>query len=264
MEAWHVPGCEANLRYFDFPGHAPPLVFLHGWLGSSTGWYAHVAARPPLAGVRRLLVDCLGHGYSDRPPGFGYTVEDHASVLVGLLDHLALRRCRLIGHHLGGCVAVSAAVMRPDLVGGLVLFHVPLDGGWRMGQRITAKTEAEWLASGHGDFLAALQAPDSGEDPSVLAKVMGTAPFISGQALYRAAASMASVPFPTWRQLLAELTIPRTYIMGEQEATTDKARALEAEGIDVRVVADVTDRPNFENPDGLAAAIAGTFARAEA
>jgi len=76
MEAWYVPGCGANLRYVELPGRAPTLVFLHGWLGSSTGWYTHIAACPPLAGTRSLLVDCLGHGYSDLPPAFGYTVED--------------------------------------------------------------------------------------------------------------------------------------------------------------------------------------------
>ena len=52
MEAWYVPGCGANLRYVELPGRAPTLVFLHGWLGSSTGWYTHIAACPPLAGTR--------------------------------------------------------------------------------------------------------------------------------------------------------------------------------------------------------------------
>jgi pimeloyl-ACP methyl ester carboxylesterase len=256
MKAWHVPGCDANLRYVEFPGHAPTLVFLHGWLGSSTGWYAHVAASPPLVGTRTLLVDCLGHGYSDQPPAFGYTVEDHASVLIGLLEDLQLRNCHLIGHHLGGCIAVSVAAMRPGLVAGLVLFHVPLDGAWRMGRRITAQTEEQWLVSGHRAFLTELQGPDSGEDPAVLASVMGTAQLIDARALYRAAASMAATPSPTWRQLLAELTIPRTYIMGKEEASTDKARELAGKGIRTQTVANITDRPNFENPKGLAAAIA--------
>ncbi len=262
METWYAPGCRAYLRFVDLPGGGAPRIFLHGFLGSSTGWYAHIAARPPLAGGRTLLVDCLGHGYSDQPPNFGYTVEDHASTLTALLDHLSLRRCHLIGHHLGGCIAVRAAVVRPDLVSALVLFHVPLDGGWRMGRRITAMTEEEWLASGHRAFLAQLQAPDSGEDPAILARVMGTAQLISPRALYRSAASLARTPSPTWRQQLAQLTIPRTYIMGPKEAETESSAALAAEGIEIRVVPDVTDRPNFENPDGLASAITGALGKA--
>lgn len=256
MEACYVPECEAYLRYVDFPGHGAACVFLHGFLGSSTGWYAHVAARPPLAGMHTLLVDCLGHGYSDQPLDFGYTVEDHASTLIGLLDRLGLRRCRLIGHHLGGCIAVTTAAMRPDLVGALVLFHVPLEGQWGMGRRIADKTEQEWLASGYREFLARLQSPSSGEDPAILARVMGTAQLISPRALYRAAASLAGTPSPTWREQLSQLTIPRTYIVGPKEAATERASAFAAEGNEVQVVPNVTDRPNFENPDGLAAAVA--------
>lgn len=260
MEAWSVPGYESYLRYVDLPGGGAARVFLHGFLGSSTGWYAHVAARPPLTGGHTLLVDCLGHGYSDQPPAFSYTVEDHAWTIIGLLDHLGLRRCHLIGHHLGGCIAIRVAVMRPDLVSALVMFHVPLDGGWRTGRRITAQTEEEWLTSGYREFLAQLQAPSSGEDPAILARVMGTAQFISGRALYRAAASLARSSWPTWRQQLSQVTVPRTYIMGPQEATTDRGSALPAEGTEVRVVPNVTDRPNFENPDGLARAIADALA----
>jgi pimeloyl-ACP methyl ester carboxylesterase len=265
MEAWYVQGCEAYLRYVDFPGGGAACVFLHGLLGASTGWYAHVAARPPLAGRHTLLLDCLGHGYSDQPPDFGYTVEDHASTLIGLLDHLGLRGCHLIGHHLGGCIAITASVMRPDLVSALVLFHVPLDGGWGMGRRIrtqiTAQTEEEWLASGHRAFLAQLQAPSSGEDPAILARVMGTAQLISPRALYRAAASLARTPSPSWRQLLSQLTIPRTYLMGPEEANTDRGAAVAAGGTEIRVVPNVTDRPNFENPDGLASAIAESLGK---
>ncbi len=164
MEAFYVPECKAYLRYMDFPGSGAPCVFLHGFLGSSTGWYAHVAARPPLAGMHTLLVDCLGHGYSDQPGDFGYTVEDHASTLI--------------------------------------------------------------------------------------ARVLGTAQFISPRALYREAASLAGTPSPTWRRQLSQLKIPRTYIVGAEEAATERASELAAEGSEIRMVPDVTDRPNFENPDG--------------
>jgi hypothetical protein len=125
-----------------------------------------------------------------------------------------------------------------------------------MGLRITAQTEEEWLASGHKEFLAQLQAPSSGEDTAILARVMGTAQLISPRALYRAAVSLARTSSPTWRQQLSQLTISRTYIMGPKEAATERAHALAAEGNEVRVVPGVTDRPNFENPDGLATAIA--------
>ena len=253
MDAFFAPECEAYLRYLDFPGAGAPCVFLHGWLGSSTGWYAHVAARPPLAGGRILLVDLFGHGYSDQPLDFGYTVEDHASTLASFLDSAGLRECRLIGHHLGGCVAVAAASMRPDLISALVLFHVPLEGQWRLGQRVVQQTEDEWVASGCGEFLELLGAH---EDPAIFARVLGTAQLVAPVALYRSAVSLAGTPTPTWREQLSSLAIPRTFIVGPEEAMTERTSELAGEGCEICVVPDITDRPNFENPRGLAAAIA--------
>jgi len=50
-------------------------------------------------------------------------------------------------------------------------------------------------------------------------------------------------------------TVPRTYIVEAEEAATERTSELTAEGSEIQMVPDVTDRPNFENPDGLAAAI---------
>lgn len=153
-------------------------------------------------------MDCLGHGYSDQPLEFGYTVEDHASTLIALLDDVGFHGCRLVGHHLGGCIAVAAAAMRPDLIGAIVLFHVPLEGQWRMGLRVTEQSEEEWVASGCRVFLEKLRAH---EDPAIFARVLGTAQLISPFALYRSATSLAGTGSPTWREQLSMLAIPRTY-----------------------------------------------------
>ena len=203
--------------------------------------------------MRALLVDCLGHGYSDQPLGFGYTVEDHASTLIALLEGARLRECRLIGHHLGGCVAVVAAAMRSDLIGALLLFHAPVEGKWRMGQRVAGQTEEEWVTSGCSDFLEQL---GTHEDPAIFARVLGTAQLIARFALYRSAVSLASTPSPTWREQLSSLAIPRTYLVGPEERDAPRTAELAGEGCEIRVIPNVTDRPNFENPDGLASAIA--------
>src|SRR3954447_19682404 len=87
----------AFLRFLDIPGEGPPLVWIHGWQCSSTGEVLpaagppaprcpRAAARPPRGPRRSLLVDLLGHGYSDKPVEFPYTLPDHARTVVDLIE----------------------------------------------------------------------------------------------------------------------------------------------------------------------------------
>ena len=88
MRAVHLPAEQAFLRYVEIPGDDPPLLWLHGWQCSSTAELMPAAVQPALRGRRSLMIDFLGHGYSDRPADFGYTVEDHARTIVALIDAL--------------------------------------------------------------------------------------------------------------------------------------------------------------------------------
>ena len=78
MKALQLPDDRAFIRYIELPGEDPPLVWLHGWQCSSTGELLPAAVQPPLQGRRSLLVDFLGHGYSDKPLDFKYGLEEHA------------------------------------------------------------------------------------------------------------------------------------------------------------------------------------------
>ena len=84
---------------------------------------------PSLAGYHSVLIDFLGFGFSDRPEGFGYTLEDHAQTVAELHDHLGLRHCALIGHSMGGSVAITLAAIRPEIVSRLVIAEGNLDPG---------------------------------------------------------------------------------------------------------------------------------------
>ena len=106
----------AYLRYEDVPGDEEPIVWLHGLGCAASADFAHVAAHPSLRGHRSLLIDLLGHGYSDAPKDFGYALEDHARTVAALMDHLGLSHSPVFGHSMGGSVAITMAAERPDLV----------------------------------------------------------------------------------------------------------------------------------------------------
>src|SRR3954469_5225012 len=98
----YLPNDRAFLRYIEIPGEDPPLLWLHGWQCSSTGELMPVAVQASLRGRRSLLIDFLGHGYSDRPADFAYDDEAHARTIVTLVDGLGLRECGIVGHSMGG------------------------------------------------------------------------------------------------------------------------------------------------------------------
>jgi pimeloyl-ACP methyl ester carboxylesterase len=100
------------------PG-APVALFLHGLGASTATWAGPLAA---LAGDYHVIaLDLLGFGYSDRVLTPTLTLRRRAAQVVGLLDHLGVVRATLVGHSLGGAVALQVACGHPARVERLVL-----------------------------------------------------------------------------------------------------------------------------------------------
>jgi pimeloyl-ACP methyl ester carboxylesterase len=97
-----------------WPGTGNPLVLLHGLLDSSEGWN-HLSALP----CERIAFDLPGFGHSD-PPTRGSLVGYARDIAVGL-ELLGVERFNLVGHSLGGGIAVALAELMPDRVGSVVL-----------------------------------------------------------------------------------------------------------------------------------------------
>ena len=94
-------------------GGAPPLVVLHGLLLS------HYYFSPLVEALRQtrplVMIDLLGFGESDRPPleRFDYRPERHVDILVNVLDQLGIDRFDLLGHSMGGALAIELAARLP-------------------------------------------------------------------------------------------------------------------------------------------------------
>ena len=72
-------------------------------------------------------MDLPGFGISDRPAGFGYSLEEHADALTSALDAADVRGAEIVGHSMGGAVAIVLATRRPELVARLILANANLD-----------------------------------------------------------------------------------------------------------------------------------------
>lgn len=255
MRAFLHPITGAYLRYQDLPGGEPVRVFVHGLGCASSSDFPHVAAHPALAGHRSLLVDLLGFGFSDRPEDFSYTLEEHARSVIALLDHLGVKGCHLIGHSMGGSVAIMVGSARPDLVSCLVVLEGNLfPGGGFMSSPIAAQTEAEYRQSGYQATLAPMLALAK-EDESWAAFV-GAIAKAAPHALYRSACSLVAGTAPTWEQQLLALAMPRVFVVGERNLPYADAERLPAGGVPVMVVPGAGHGMMDDNPDGLARILA--------
>ncbi len=91
--------------------NALPTVLLHGLMGFAANWGK---IWPDLHTLRSVLVlDQRGHGRSPKPQG-GYSPTHYAQDLVGLLDLLGWSKIHIVGHSMGGRVAMRFASLYPD------------------------------------------------------------------------------------------------------------------------------------------------------
>ncbi|MCE2391458.1 MAG: alpha/beta fold hydrolase [Proteobacteria bacterium] len=107
-----------RLAYRESGSGSPPLVFVHGWGGDASHWAAQTRAFSRRHRVIR--VHLRGHGRSDAPPG-DYTIASFADDLDWMLRRLGARRPVVIGHSMGGLVALQLAADRPRQVRAVVM-----------------------------------------------------------------------------------------------------------------------------------------------
>lgn len=126
-----TPNCTAMMKEFAYnntpifyrefnPQGDAVLVLLHGYLESSdiyTPFVEHVDEH-----IRVLAIDLPGHGKSNVLPG-EHSMEAMAEALNSLLSEEQVKNCWIVGHSMGGYVALAFAKSYPKMVNGLCLLH---------------------------------------------------------------------------------------------------------------------------------------------
>ncbi|MCW1838892.1 acetoin dehydrogenase dihydrolipoyllysine-residue acetyltransferase subunit [Prosthecomicrobium hirschii] len=246
------------------PSDAVPVVLVHGFGGDRDNWMfveSRLAAERPV-----VAFDLPGHGASGTEIGDG-TLATLAGAVTGLMEALNLPRAHLVGHSLGGAVALAAAAARPEAVASLSLlapvgFGPEIDGGYIAG--FLAAERRKDLK----DILGRLFADADAVERRMIDDVLRMK---RRDGVPEALATIAAALFPDGRQAVdlraeaASLACPVTVVWGEADRIIPIAHTEELPtGFTVTRIAGAGHMPQLEAPAEVVRALRDGFARAGA
>ncbi|NLP57162.1 alpha/beta fold hydrolase [Lutibacter sp. B1] len=112
--------CKNTNVHFSTTGKGKAVVLLHGFLENRAMW--NTITEVYSQKYRVVCIDLLGHGETESH-GYVHTMEDQALMIKKVLDHLKLRKYILIGHSMGGYIALEFAKLFPKNIKGLCLMN---------------------------------------------------------------------------------------------------------------------------------------------
>ncbi len=128
-------------------GHAGrPVVLIHGFGSNLFTWRRSLIRLSASSEV--FALDLKGFGLTDKPSDGRYNTQVYSEQVLDLLDHYELDRVVLVGHSMGGAVAIRLALEHPERIAGLVLVGSALPRGLGQIDRLephglTPKTDDE-------------------------------------------------------------------------------------------------------------------------
>lgn len=249
MKEYIVDNVKNKIRYHDFPGEDTPIIFIHGLGCAGSFDYPEVAAQKALLNHRKLLVDLLGSGFSDKPDSYSYTIKEHADYLDNFIESLDLKKLIIFGHSLGGPVALELAKKLGDKVEAVILSEANLDPSTE------GSFSYEFGTYKEEDFVNAIFSEvvvENSVENSMWSRALAVC---SPTAISRISRSAVQGSQPSWREILYSLDCKKTFIFGENSLPDDNKDKLQGEGINIEIVKNAGHSMAWENPKGLAEAI---------
>jgi esterase len=194
----------------------PPVMLIHAFASQSITWEntAHTLAR---AGFRVIAPDLRGHGRSERTRT--YALMDFEQDLIALLDALELAPVSLIGHSLGGHLALKLATYQPERILRVVVEAAPVPP--------QDAADAAAIAAAHPGpaWRRSLQLVGLGR----LLRLVFLRRFDPRAA--RAVLPELRAPMPDWWSRLATLQTPCLLLAGQGDGLVTKRLPLLASGL---------------------------------
>ena len=234
--------------YYETYGAGTPLVLLHGGMLSIRINFAGLI--PTLAKTHLVIgVELQGHGRTadiDRE----ITPAALASDVVGLLDHLGIQQADVLGHSMGGAVAMELAVSAPDRVGKVVPISISVRPD---GMHEDLADQSRWATSDR------LPTPD--DFAEFRDEYLRLSPHPEHFDEFMASLSASNADLQGWSdEQLAEVTAPVLLVLGDRDFTTIEHAALMQKlipGSQLAVLPDTTHMQVTRRADLLLPILAG-------
>jgi pimeloyl-ACP methyl ester carboxylesterase len=202
---------DSRLLHYEVFGRGQPIIFLHSWLGSWRYWVStmeHAAER-----YRAYALDFWGFGESERERG-GFSVDEYVALLYRFMDNMGIPRANLVGHGLGGMVAVRAAREQPNRFLKVMIVATPLQGS----------VVTQFSKQGTLSRLFGRSAPSNAwtkiikqmdfDDPEMVKEIQEDTEALSEEVVTQVQDSMQALDL---RADLAELDLPLLAAYGEKD-----------------------------------------------
>jgi haloalkane dehalogenase len=103
------------------PGQEKTVVMIHGFMGSSYEYNDFFLTMGVDSDFTFIAFDTMGFGLSDKPLDFEYTSQNHAVTLSQAIDNLGIETFSLMGHSMGGGIAIRMSLLDQSRIENLVL-----------------------------------------------------------------------------------------------------------------------------------------------
>ncbi|WP_394777685.1 alpha/beta fold hydrolase, partial [Undibacterium sp.] len=223
----------ARIHYLD-EGNGPAIVLVHG-LGGQSGHFSYALMSLLSSRFRVIAIDRPGSGHSTRPAAMLARLNTQGDVVAALIQALDLQRPLLVGHSLGGAVALNVALRHAGSAGGLALIaplthlveDVPASFSALVIPSAAVRRFVSWtLAVPMSVFKgqAVLDTVFSPErPPKNFAIAAGGLLGLRPKSFYATSSDMMAVPddLPAMMEAYAGLTLPFAMLYGKQDSVLD-------------------------------------------
>ena len=256
MSSWITGICDAgavNIHYLRTGGARAPLVLLHGLTGNGGCWSP--VARALEAQFDVVMPDARGHGRSDAPL-HGYSYQDHARDVVGLIRGLNLAAPILLGHSMGGMTAAVVASEFAPLLSGLILADptfLTLQRQREVRDSDVAEQHRRALSRSRSELAADLATRHPQRSSEVIERLAD-----ARLQTRMSAFDVLTPPNPDYRQLVGAITIPILIVIGDAPVvsveTAEELRRLNRR-VQIEQIQDAGHGLPYDQPERLAAAV---------
>lgn len=163
---------ENSIVHYEVLGRGRPVIFLHGWVGSWKYWIASMQVAS--TSYRAYSLDLWGFGDTAHN-SLKYSLDDQAKLLDAFLNELGIGKIALVGHGLGGLVAMKFASRFRQSVDRVMAVNCPLNFEAVNSRLRTAQPQelSDWLSNRSPEASTALSDSSKADGKAIAASMAG-------------------------------------------------------------------------------------------